>query len=304
MSGSTKKAEQSSTTENGEEQQQTLIEHLLELRTRIIRAGICIIVLFLMLFAVANPLYEILSEPLRAMMPEGTSMIATDVASPFLAPLKLALMLAVFLAMPYVLYQVWAFVAPGLYKNEKAVAMPIFISSVVLFYCGIAFAYFVVFPLVFGFFTSVAPESVSVMTDINSYLTFVMKLFFAFGLAFEIPVATFLLIRAGIVSAKDLGAKRPYVLIFCFVIGMFMTPPDIFSQTLLAFPMYALFELGLLFSKIFVPVQEENEEKEGAGEAEESGGSSKGDKVYETDAERVARLEEEDAWIPNKDNQS
>ena len=260
------------------EQQQTLIEHLLELRTRIIRAGICILVLFLMLFAVANPLYEILSEPLRAMMPEGTSMIATDVASPFLAPLKLALMLAVFLAMPYVLYQLWAFVAPGLYKNEKAVAMPIFISSVVLFYCGIAFAYFVVFPIVFGFFTSVAPESVSVMTDINSYLTFVMKLFFAFGLAFEIPVATFLLIRAGIVSAKDLGSKRPYVLIFCFVIGMFMTPPDIFSQTLLAFPMYALFELGLLFSKIFVPVEVADIETEG-----------------ESEGERVARLEEEDA---------
>ena len=210
------------------EEQLTLIEHLLELRTRIMRAIICILVIFLALFAVANPLYEILSEPLRAMMPEGTSMIATDVASPFLAPLKLALVLSIFVAMPFVLYQIWSFVAPGLYKNEKAVALPIFISSVVLFYTGIAFAYLVVFPLIFGFFTSVAPDSVSVMTDINSYLNFVIKLFFAFGLAFEIPVATFLLIKAGIVSRKDLASKRPYVIIFCFVTGMFMTPPDIF----------------------------------------------------------------------------
>lgn len=276
-----------------EEPQQTLIEHLLELRTRIMRAGICILVLFLALFAIANPLYEILSEPLVSIMPEGTSMIATDVASPFLAPLKLALMLAVFLAMPYVLYQLWAFVAPGLYKNEKAVAMPIFISSVILFYCGIAFAYFVVFPIVFGFFTSVAPESVSVMTDINSYLTFVMKLFFAFGLAFEIPVATFLLIRAGIVSAKDLGSKRPYVMIFCFIIGMFMTPPDIFSQTLLAIPMYALFELGLLFSKIFVPKPETDAESETTDEVKSEEGLKT--EPVESESERIARQEEEDA---------
>lgn len=244
------------------DEQLTLIEHLLELRTRIMRSLLCVVVLFLALFAVANPLYEILSEPLTSLMPEGTSMIATGVASPFLAPLKLALVLAVFLSMPFLLYQLWAFVAPGLYKNEKAVAMPIFISSVILFYLGIAFAYFVVFPLVFGFFTSVAPESVAVMTDINSYLTFVIKLFFAFGLAFEIPVATFLLIRAGIVSAEVLGSKRPYVILFCFVIGMFMTPPDIFSQTLLAIPMYGLFELGLLFSRIFVGESEQESEDE------------------------------------------
>ena len=233
------------------DKEQTLIEHLLELRTRILRGLICVAILFLALFAVANPLYEILSEPLRAMMPDGTSMIATDVASPFLAPLKLALVLAVFLAMPYLLYQLWAFIAPALYKNEKAVALPIFFSSVILFYSGISFAYFVVFPMIFGFFTSVAPDSVAVMTDINSYLNFVLKLFLAFGLAFEIPVATFLFIRAGIVSADSLASKRPYVLICCFVAGMLMTPPDVFSQTLLALPMYALFELGLLFSRLF-----------------------------------------------------
>lgn len=232
-------------------QEQTLIEHLMELRTRILRALVVVLILFLGLLAVANPLYELLSEPLRSMMPEGTSMIATDVASPFLAPLKLAFVASVFLAMPFILYQIWAFIAPALYKNERAVAIPLFLSSVVLFYAGIAFAYLVVFPLIFGFFTSVAPESVAVMTDINSYLNFVTKLFLAFGLAFEIPVATFLLIRAGLVTYDALVAKRPYILVGCFVVGMLLTPPDVFSQTLLALPMYCLFELGLLFSRYF-----------------------------------------------------
>ncbi len=249
------------------DKEQSLIEHLLELRTRVLRGLVFVLVVFLALFAVANPLYEFMSEPLRQMMPEGTSMIATDVASPFLAPLKLALILAVFASMPFLLYQLWAFVAPALYKNEKAVALPIFFSSVILFYSGIAFAYFVVFPLIFGFFTSVAPESVAVMTDINSYLNFVMKLFFAFGLAFEIPVATFLLIRAGIVSAESMAQKRPYVLICCFVVGMLMTPPDIFSQTLLAIPMYALFELGLLFSRVFARPPAEQADDDAARES-------------------------------------
>ncbi len=232
-----------------DDQNQTLIEHLLELRNRIIRALIAVLIVFLALVAFANNLYEIISEPLRQMMPEGSNMIATDVASPFLAPLKLAAMLAVYVAMPIILYQLWAFIAPGLYENEKAVALPIFFSSVVLFYCGMAFAYFVVFPLVFGFFTSVGPGSGAGMSDINSYLSFILKLFLAFGLAFEIPVATFILIRAGLVSHSALAQKRPYVLIGCFVFGMLLTPPDIFSQTLLAVPMYALFELGLLFSR-------------------------------------------------------
>lgn len=232
-----------------DDQNQTLIEHLLELRTRIIRALIAVLVVFLALVAFANPIYEAISEPLRAMLPEGSTMIATDVASPFLAPLKLAAMLSLFIAMPIVLYQLWAFIAPGLYSKEKAVAIPIFTSSVILFYSGMAFAYFVVFPLVFGFFTTIGPESVAVMTDINAYLNFVLKLFLAFGLAFEIPVVTFVLIRAGIVSREALAAKRPYVLVGCFVIGMFLTPPDVFSQALLAIPMYGLFELGLLFSK-------------------------------------------------------
>lgn len=246
-----------------DDQNQTLIEHLLELRTRIIRALIAVLVVFLAMVAFANPIYEAISEPLRAMMPEGSNMIATDVASPFLAPLKLSAMLSLFIAMPIVLYQLWAFVAPGLYAKEKAVAIPIFTSSVVLFYLGMAFAYFVVFPLVFGFFTTIGPDSVAVMTDINSYLSFVLKLFLAFGLAFEIPVATFVLIRAGVISREGLASKRPFVLVGCFVFGMFLTPPDIFSQALLAIPMYALFELGLLFSRDKEPGQdEESEEKQ------------------------------------------
>jgi len=244
-----------------EDQNQTLIEHLLELRTRIIRALIAVLVVFLAMVTFANPIYEAVSEPLRSMMPEGSNMIATDVASPFLAPLKLSAMLSLFIAMPIVLYQLWAFIAPGLYAKEKAVAIPIFTSSVVLFYLGMAFAYFVVFPLVFGFFTTIGPDSVAVMTDINSYLSFVLKLFLAFGLAFEIPVATFVLIRAGVISRANLASKRPFVLVGCFVFGMFLTPPDIFSQALLAIPMYALFELGLLFSKDKASEKEEEEEE-------------------------------------------
>lgn len=249
-----------------DDQNQTLIEHLLELRTRIIRALIAVLVVFLAMVAFANPIYEAISEPLRAMLPEGSSMIATDVASPFLAPLKLSAMLSFFIAMPVVLYQLWAFIAPGLYAKEKAVAIPIFTSSVVLFYMGMAFAYFVVFPLVFGFFTTIGPESVAVMTDINSYLSFVLKLFLAFGLAFEIPVATFVLIRAGVISRENLAAKRPFVLVGCFVFGMFLTPPDVFSQALLAIPMYALFELGLLFSrnKVADPAEETEKQEDGA----------------------------------------
>lgn len=252
-----------------DDQNQTLIEHLLELRTRIIRALIAVLVVFLAMVAFANPIYEAISEPLRAMLPEGSSMIATDVASPFLAPLKLSAMLSLFIAMPVVLYQLWAFIAPGLYSKEKAVAIPIFTSSVVLFYLGMAFAYFVVFPLVFGFFTTIGPDSVAVMTDINSYLTFVLKLFLAFGLAFEIPVATFVLIRAGVISRENLAAKRPFVLVGCFIFGMFLTPPDVFSQALLAIPMYALFELGLLFSRNKVADPEEETEKQEDGALKE-----------------------------------
>ncbi|MDX9687985.1 twin-arginine translocase subunit TatC [Halopseudomonas formosensis] len=232
-----------------------LVAHLTELRSRLLRIVAIWLLIFLGLFYFANDLYTFLSEPLRAFLPEGTSMIATDVASPFLTPFKLALISALFLAMPFVLHQFWGFIAPGLYKHEKRIALPLLASSIILFYAGMAFAYFVVFPLIFGFFTSVAPEGVAVMTDISSYLDFVMTLFLAFGLSFEIPVATVLLVLAGAVDVARLKAIRGYVIVGCFVIGMLLTPPDVISQTMLALPMWLLYEVGILFAGFLKPVQ-------------------------------------------------
>ncbi len=233
------------------DQGQPLIEHLIELRSRILKGLLAVIILFLPLFYFGNDIYSYIATPLRVFLPEGTTMIATEVASPFLTPFKLSLVLALFLAMPYILHQLWSFIAPGLYANEKRIAMPLLLSSILLFYTGIAFAFYVVFPLVFGFFTSVAPEGVTVMTDINRYLDFVLKLFFAFGLAFEIPIATLLLIWTGATTATNLGKKRPYVIVGCFIMGMLLTPPDVISQILLAAPMWVLFELGILLARIF-----------------------------------------------------
>lgn len=240
-----------------DEGQMPLVAHLTELRSRLLRIVLIWLVIFLGLFYFANDLYTFISEPLRAYLPEGASMIATDVASPFLTPFKLALICALFLAMPFILHQFWGFIAPGLYKHEKRIALPLLASSIILFYSGMAFAYFVVFPLVFGFFTSVAPEGVTVMTDISAYLDFVMTLFLAFGLSFEIPVATVLLVLAGAVDVAKLKQIRGYVIVGCFVIGMLLTPPDVISQTLLAVPMWLLYEVGILFSGVLKPVKRE-----------------------------------------------
>lgn len=231
-------------------QAQPLVNHLIELRNRLLHAVAAVLLVFLGLFYFANDLYLIVSEPLRKFLPEGGTMIATEVASPFLTPFKLTLMAALFIAMPYVLYQIWRFVAPALYHNEKKLALPLLFSSVALFYAGMAFAYFVVFPLVFGFLTQAAPEGVTVMTDISRYLDFVLKLFFAFGLAFEVPVATVILVVTGATSTGSLVEKRPYIIVGCFVIGMLLTPPDVISQTLLAVPMWLLFEIGIIFSRM------------------------------------------------------
>jgi len=233
------------------DQGQPLVEHLIELRTRILHAILSVLIIFLPLFAFSNEIYAYISEPLRQFLPEGTTMIATEVASPFLTPFKLTMVLAIFIAMPYILHQLWSFIAPGLYSSEKRVAAPLLVSSIVLFYTGIAFAFYVVFPLVFGFFTSVAPEGVAIMTDINRYLDFVLKLFFAFGLAFEIPIATVLLIWTGATTVESMGRKRPYVIVGCFIVGMLLTPPDVISQILLALPMWILFEAGILFARAF-----------------------------------------------------
>ena len=235
------------------DQPMPLVSHLTELRDKLLRAILAILIIFIGIFPFANDIYLAVSEPLRALLPPGASMIATEVASPFFAPFKLALMSALFLAMPYVLYQVWSFIAPGMYRHEKRLAVPLLASSVVLFYAGAAFAYFVVFPLIFAFFTSVAPDDITIMTDINSYLNFVLKLFFAFGLAFEIPIAAVLLIWAGITTPETLAGKRPYIIVGCFIFGMLLTPPDIISQSLLAIPMWLLFEVGVYFGKLTKP---------------------------------------------------
>lgn len=223
-----------------------LIGHLVELRRRILYCIFVVFIIFGILFAFSQDIYTLFSEPLRAYLPEGSTMIATGVASPFLAPFKLTLIISFFLAIPFILFQLWGFIAPGLYQNEKRIAIPLLVSSIVLFYIGIAFAFYIVFPVMFSFFASTTPAGVSMMTDITQYLDFILTLFFAFGVAFEVPVATFLLIWVGIIDIQTLRNSRPYIIVGCFIIGMLLTPPDVFSQTLLAVPMWILFELGIL----------------------------------------------------------
>ena len=236
-----------------EPQETTFISHLLELRDRLLRAVGAVLLLFLVVAPFANTLYEYLAAPLMSVLPEGNTMISTEPHGPFFVPFKFAFAFATAVAMPYLLYQLWAFVAPGLYDSEKRLAIPLLISSSGLFYLGIMFAYFVVFPIIFKFFTSTAPEGVAVMTDINAYLSFVLKLFFAFGLAFEVPVATVLMVKMGVTTTTSLAAKRPYIIVGAFVVGMLLTPPDLFSQTMLAIPVWILFEIGLYVSKAVKP---------------------------------------------------
>ena len=249
-------------TDNDEEElaEGTLLSHLIELRTRLLRMFMAVIAIFIILLPWADDIFATVSEPLREVLPGG-QMIATQVASPLLTPFKLTFFVALFIAMPVVLYQIWAFVAPGLYRKEKRFAMPLLASSIVLFYLGIAFAYFVVFPLMFNFFTAIAPEGVEVQTDISQFLDFITTIFFAFGLAFEVPIATVLVVWTGLTSPKKLSSARPYVFLGAFVLGMFLTPPDMISQTLLAVPVYLLYELGILMSKFFVVREEEPEEE-------------------------------------------
>jgi sec-independent protein translocase protein TatC len=229
----------------------SLFDHLLELRNRLLRSILGVLLVFCCLVYFAQDIYQFVAEPLLATMPEGSQMIATDVASPFFAPFKLTLVLSLFIAMPFVLFQVWSFVAPGLYNNEKRLIAPLMLGSTLLFYSGIAFAYFLVFPVVFAFFTSVAPEGVVIATDISSYLDFILKLFFAFGAAFEIPIAIILMCWTGMTTPDSLREKRAYVVVGAFVIGMLLTPPDIISQTMLAVPMLLLFEVGIIIASFY-----------------------------------------------------
>jgi sec-independent protein translocase protein TatC len=230
----------------------TLISHLIELRQRLLKAVIAVFVCFIPCAIFADELFTIVATPLIARMPLGTSMIATSLISPFMAPLKLALFVALFIAMPYVLFQAWSFVAPGLYKREKRFAIPLMVSSIVLFYVGVAFAYFVVFPLMFAFLTTTAPTGVQVMTDISNYLDFVLLLFFAFGIAFEMPVATVLLAATGLVRVEAMSKNRGYVILGIFVIAAYLTPPEALSQTAMAVPMWLLYEVGIVLSRILL----------------------------------------------------
>jgi len=237
----------------------TLLSHLVELRSRLLKVAAAVIVVFIALLPFSKRIFELVSAPLVKVLPGG-QMIATEVASPLLTPFKLTFFIALFIAMPIVLHQVWAFVAPGLYKKEKHFAFPLLGSSILLFYAGIAFAYFVVFPLIFSFMTAVAPDGVEVMTDISSYLSFITLIVLAFGLAFEVPIATVLMVWTGLTSPKKLAKARPYVFLGAFIVGMFLTPPDVISQTLLAIPVYLLYELGILMSRFFVPRREQEKD--------------------------------------------
>ena len=254
--------------------EQSFVSHLKELRRRIMATLLCVLLVLLALLPFANELYLWLAEPLMHHMADtGATMIATEVASPFLAPFKLALFVAIFISAPYIFYQAWSFVAPGLYKNEQDLAFPVLVSTTMLFYFGIAFAYYVVFPLMFGFFTAIAPEGVTVMTDISKYLDFVLKLFFAFGAAFEVPVVTYLAVRTGVTTRSALAAKRPYVVVGAFVLGMLLTPPDIISQILLAVPVWLLFEVGLILCGLYIPEDEDEDDERD----EDKGTTPKGD---------------------------
>ena len=246
------------------DQSQPLIAHLVELRNRLLRSVIFVLVVFCALVYWANDIYTLLATPLTNNLPAGATMIATNVATPFFTPIKLTIVTAIFLSVPYILYQIWAFVAPALYKHEKRLIYPLLVSSTLLFYCGVAFAYYVVFPIVFGFLTSTTPEGVQMATDISSYLDLVLTIFLAFGICFEVPVAIILLCWAGITTPEDLREKRPYIIVAAFIIGMLLTPPDIFSQTLLAVPMCLLFEVGVVCARFYKQREEETTSEENA----------------------------------------
>jgi sec-independent protein translocase protein TatC len=282
----------------------SLMSHLVELRDRVVRMVLAILAIFLGLFYWANDIYIYLAEPLTRHLPEGANMIAIDVASPFLTPFKLVLMIAVFLAMPVILYQAWAFVAPGLYSNEKRIAGPLLVSSILLFYAGVAFAYYVVFPLVFGFFTSIGPEIINISTDIGRYLDFVLALFFGFGLAFEVPIATIILIAIGFTTPQKLSEKRPFVIVGAFIIGMLLTPPDIISQVLLALPMWVLFEAGLIASRMIFSDRdfgEDSEDDDDAAEVETAPAVAERESLTEEELE--AELDKAESDESNLDKQ-
>jgi len=247
---------------NNPSEEPVFMSHLIELRDRLLRSVLVVIVILLPLLVYSAELFTFLTIPIMAVLPEGQQLVAIDVASPFLAPFKLAIFTAIFIAVPYLLYQAWSFIAPGLYQNERKLIVPLLISSTLLFYAGIAFAYFLVFKLVFGFFYAIAPDVVNVTPDINSYLNFTIKMFFAFGICFEVPIATILFCWTGMTNPDKLAAKRRYFIVGVLIVSMLMTPPDIVSQLLLGIPMWLLFEAGIFFARRIVPKRDTDDEDE------------------------------------------
>ena len=244
------------------ERELPFLAHLVELRDRLMKAVLAVAVIFLALFSFSNEIYSIFAEPILKSLPEGGTMIATGVASPFLTPFKLTMVISFYGAMPVILYQLWAFIAPGLYQHERKLVFPLLVSSILLFYGGVAFAYFVVMPMVYQFMAAFAPQGVAWTPDISQYLSFALTMFFAFGVAFEVPIATIVLVWTGMTTPEQLASKRPYIIVGAFVIGMLLTPPDVISQTMLALPMWILFELGVIFSRFFVRKDEDEESRE------------------------------------------
>lgn len=273
------------------DKEMTLVQHLLELRNTVTKTILAILLIFVVLFPFANEIYTYISEPLSRFLPEGTSMIATGVASPFLTPFKLSLVLSIYFAMPFLFYQLWRFIEPALYQHERKLIGPMLFFSSFLFYAGGVFSYYVVFPLVFGFLSGTAPDNVTIATDIALYLDFVIKMFFAFGVAFEVPIVVILLIVSGMVSAEKMAHARPYIVVGAFIIGMLLTPPDIISQTLLAIPMWILYEAGILVGARMVkrrkPAQEEDGDNDKNDETEQD---------FEFDDRYADQLDDDDDW--------
>lgn len=275
------------------------LSHLVELRDRLLRSVLFVLIIFSGLFYFANDIYYFIASPIMDALPKGSTMVATKTTAPFLTPFKLALVTSIFIGMPFLLYQAWGFIAPGLYKHEKRLAYPLLFSSIVLFYAGMAFAYYVVFPIIFAFLTSMAPEGVTVLPDISDYLDLVLKLFFAFGVAFEVPIATIIFVIVGWTTPEKLIEKRAYIIVGAFVVGMLLTPPDIVSQVMLAIPMWLLFEIGVIFSRLILKMRKEREDELLAEEERELSEDEMEDEFEKAMAEEDALLNAEEK--DNKD---
>lgn len=274
------------------DKEMTLVQHLLELRNTVTKTILAILLIFVVLFPFANEIYTYISEPLSRFLPEGTSMIATGVASPFLTPFKLSLVLSIYFAMPFLFYQLWRFIEPALYQHERKLIGPMLFFSSFLFYAGGVFSYYVVFPLVFGFLSGTAPDNVTIATDIALYLDFVIKMFFAFGVAFEVPIVVILLIVSGIVSPEKMAHARPYIVVGAFIIGMLLTPPDIISQTLLAIPMWILYEAGILVGARMVKRRKPAQEEDGDNDDK----NDETEQDFEFDDRYADQLDDDDDW--------